>query len=322
MMQRTMIREDCSIREAGEGDWPRIAEFFGRHDHLGVNEAFLRRKYLENPAGRGRIFLLEDRKEEIEGTVGYLPHVIYSRGKSPATVMESVDLLLAPEVRGKKMFPELQGRAMKWVGGALIAFPNKRSEDVTVRLGWERFAPIEDWVIPVGPAVAPRAGRGRYPQALGRGFLKAYRSLFCVGKKRRIELKSVTKFEHPFDRLFHPSRVGRTSAYLNWRFVGNPVRPFELFEFHLEKRPVGYCVVSREEDAAVLYDYFSADGERECIQALSTYFSGTDRQWLVFRGVNLRLGRLGFFRLRAGRNLISYNLPHEPWVLTLGDSDW
>jgi hypothetical protein len=317
-----MIREDYSIREADEDDWPRITEFLGGRDGFEMSEAFLRRKYLENPVGRGRIFLLENRKEEIKGTVGYLPHVIYSRGKRTANVMESVDLLLAPEVRGKKIFPELQGRAMRWVGGALIAFPNERSEDVTVRLGWERFAPIEDWVIPLGPAFARRAGSGRYVQALGRGLLKAYGSLFCVRRKRAIALKPIRRFEHSFDGLFHPSRVGRTSAYLNWRFVGNPARAFELFEFHSEQGPVGYCAVSGEQNAAVLYDFFSADDERECIRVLALHLSATDREWLVFRGVNLRLWGLGFCRMRSGRNLIAYNLPHEPWVLTLGDSDW
>jgi hypothetical protein len=321
-MKRTTIRENYSIREAGEDDWPRIALLLRKRYPEGVTEGFLRKKYSENPEGAGRIFVLEDLNREIKGTVGFLPHVICSRRKSRALVMESVDLFLAPEIRGKKFYPEFMGQAMEWVGGSLIAFPNERSEDVTVRLGWERFAPIEDWVIPVGPVFERQTAGGRRSHALAVWILRACQFLFLVGRNERIELKPVARFDHSFDRLDHPSRVGRTSAYLNWRYVENPLRAFELFEFHSESGALGYCAASTEENAAVLYDFFSAADERGCIRLLARHFGTKDREWLVFRGVNLRLWKLGFFRLRSGRNLIAYNLPHESWVLTLGDSDW
>ena len=153
-----MTGEAYTIREVGEPEVVRIAAFFSRNAYKKVTEEYLRRKYFENPAGRGRIFVMEDEGNEIMGTLGYMPHLLVTPQEPPLVVMESVDLFIAPEARGKKMFPRLQGSVMKRIGYPLIAFPNKRSERITIELGWERFSSIENWVCPVGSFWVPRKG--------------------------------------------------------------------------------------------------------------------------------------------------------------------
>jgi len=211
-----MRDEEYTIREVGEPEVVRIAAFFSRNAYKKVTEEYLRKKYFENPAGRGRIFVMEDRGNEIQGTLGYMPHLLVSPQEPPLVLMESVDLFIAPEARGKKMFPRLQGSVMKRIGHPLIAFPNKRSERITIELGWERFGAIENWVRPVGSPWFPRKG----PRDLllcGLWYLLRIYSFLWPGGRKEVNLRTVGRYERRFDQLRHPRRVGRSPEHLNWR---------------------------------------------------------------------------------------------------------
>jgi len=316
-----MTGDAYTIREVGESEVARIAAFFARNAYKRVTEEYLRRKYFENPAGRGRIFVMEDPANEIQGTLGYMPHVLVTAKKPPLVVMESVDLFIAPEARGKKMFPRFQGSVMKRIGYPLIAFPNKRSERITIELGWERFASIENWVCSVGSPWLPRNGPRDLLMCGLWGLLRTYSFFFLAGGKE-VNLRTVLRYEQRFDQLHHSLGVGRSPEHLNWRYENNPIRSYTLHEFEIAGVVVGYAVVSPEEDSVFVYDFFSLSDEKACMRALADSYGKKGFKWLRFRGTGLRLWKYGFVKWPSEISLIAYDLPPGPWRFTLGDSDW
>jgi len=313
--------EEYTVREVGESAVGRIAVFFAQNAYKTVTEDHLRRKYFENPAGRGRIFVMEDRDNEIQGTLGYMPHLLVTPQEPSLVVMESVDLFIAPAARGKKMFPKFQGSVMKKIGYPLIAFPNKRSEKITIELGWERFATIENWVYPVGSLWVPRKGARDLLLYVLWGLSRVYSFFWLVGWKE-VNLRTTVRYEQRFDQLNHSGRVGRSPEYLNWRYENNPVRSYVLHEFEIDGEVVGYSVVSVEADAVFVYDFFSASDEKACMRTLAGHYGKKGFKWLRFRGIGLNLWKRGFVKWPSEISLIAYELPPGPWVFTLGDSDW
>jgi hypothetical protein len=319
----TLKGEACSFREGGESDFPRIASFFSKHKYRLGSERYLRKKYLENPAGRGRIFLMEDSEKEIQGTLGYVPHAILARKGPPVSVMESVDLFFAPEARGKRMFPRIQGSAMQCVEGPLIAFPNKRSEEITVRLGWKRTALIRNWYFPIGSGWASGNPVGRLLLKVLGGLCRLHACLWLwSGRVDAIRLQAVKSFEQDFSGSMHGPWVGRSPDFLHWRFLDDPVRQFQFFELRQGDDVIGSCVLDEEEDSTVIYDFFAEKHSRSCLRQVVRHCRRKGMNWLVFRGVGLKLLRFGFIRWLSKTSLISHRLPERSWVLTLADSDW
>jgi hypothetical protein len=317
-----MIGNEYTFREADQSDLPIIAEFFRKHKYELDTQERLKWKYLENPAGRGRIFLIENSKKEIKGTLGYIPHKLLNPKTPPQHVMESVDLFFAPEARGKQMFPKIQGKAMKIMGSPLIAFPNRRSEKITIELGWQRVAPIEKWYFPIGPDRTSAKGPIGFILKIVKMFFKLYASLCLIGPVEKIKLISIEKFNHDFDKMHQQLWVGHSAQFLNWRFIDNPMGRYIPFEFHMNDNIVGYCVLSKDQSAAVIYDFFASKHVRSCLRKIVRYCSTRGYNRLIFPGVGLKLWRFGFIKWLPKINLISYNLPRKSWVLTLCDSDW
>ena len=63
-----MSEEEYTFREADISDFPQIAAFFRNFNYPLQKEQWLRWKYLENPVGRGHLFLIEDSNRNIKGT--------------------------------------------------------------------------------------------------------------------------------------------------------------------------------------------------------------------------------------------------------------
>jgi hypothetical protein len=317
-----MTVDRYTFREAYESDFPSIAAFFREHKYELDTEERLRWKYLKNPAGRGRIFLMEDSQKEVKGTLGYIPQMLLDPKTSPILVMEAVDLLFAPEARGKQMFPRIQRFAMNIIEGPLIAFPNRRSEKITIKLGWQSSAPIQRWYLPIGLDWPSVKGLISFVFKIVKILCKIYTSLWLIGSVDKIKLISIEKFEHDFNKMRKQLWVGRSAQFLNWRFIDNPIRQYVPFEFHMNDDVVGYCVLSEERSAAVIYDFFASQHVRCCLGNIVRYCRSKGLNHLIFRGIGFRLWSFGFVKWFSKTNLISYNLPRKSWMLTLCDSDW
>ena len=317
-----MSKNEYAFREADRSDFPKITFFFNNLNYGLKEEKWLEWKYLKNPFGQGRIFLMEDSNNHIKGTLGYIPRVIINRETGPLRVMESVDLFFAPEARGKRLFPKIQRFAMNLINTPLIAFPNKRSERITLQLGWQTLAPLESWYLPIEWVRHPPKHTSKYLHSLI-GLLGRIYAAFClIGDSKNSKIKPVNKFRHEFNKKSNRTWFRHSLNYLNWRFIDNPTREYTAFEFYENEDLTGYCVLGVQGSSAMIYDFFAPRNTRACMQKLLKHCQETRIRSLHFRGVGLHLWRFGFIRLFTTINLVSFNLPKKSWILTLSDSDW
>jgi len=311
-----------TFTETDEKSFPKIASIYESNNYGLMQESHLRWKYLENPFGKGHFFLVLNPQKKILGTVGYIPRFIWGKSTGMMKVMDSVDLFFTPKIRGKEIYPEFMKFAMSHFNDSLIAFPNKRSEKVTIDIGWEPVAPINTWFFPM---LKNKCRKKRLPEfilLLCRLIEFLYNYLFFGKKSDHITLNEVQSFNSDFSLLITKLRPGHSSAYLNWRYANNPTQKFRLFEYNFEGHTIGYAVLKTEKKSAVIYDLFVEKEERQCFRKIIDFCKDSDFEKLVIKSIGLKFWKYGFIKFSSGISLISYNLPSDKWLLMIGDSDW
>lgn len=305
-----------------ENSFPQIASFYKSHNYGLMQESHLRWKYLENPFGKGHFFLVLDSQEKIQGTLGYIPRYIYGKNTGFTMVLDAVDLYFTPETRGKKLFPEFKRFAMSHFNDPLIAFPNKRSEKVTIDIGWKHVAPINTWFFPM---LRNKLIKKRLPKFLIIlfGFIEIiYEFLFFGKKSGHITLKEVQSFNSDFSQSISGSRPGHSSDYLNWRYANNPTQKFKLFEYYFAGEPIGYTILKIDKNSAIIYDFFTENKQKQCFREIIDYCKEKNYEKLLLKSIGLNFWKYGFMKFSSDISLISYNLPSDKWFLMIGDSDW
>jgi hypothetical protein len=140
-------------------------------------------------------------------------------------------------------------------------------------------------------------------------------------------MKQVERFDTTFDASADVIHGVRSAAYLNWRFLQNPMRRFAALEFLEDSLSIGYCVYAVSGSAAEMYDFICTRRRRACIHLLIEHCRSQKLTHLNFRGANLRMGSFGFLRRRSREDCIISDLPDGrpapkgPWLLTLADRD-
>ncbi|MBW1897059.1 MAG: GNAT family N-acetyltransferase, partial [Deltaproteobacteria bacterium] len=153
---KNMIGKDYTLREAEATDLPAIADLFSRHDYWAKDFASVRWKFLENPHGSARIFVAADIFNKIVGLVAYLPRRFTGTETGTFTVMQTVDVFVAEELRNKGVYSRIDQYARSHMNVPRIGFPNKLSIGFGLRSVWYILARLERWFFPVavGPLVA------------------------------------------------------------------------------------------------------------------------------------------------------------------------
>jgi len=162
-------------------------------------------------------------------------------------------------------------------------------------------------------------------------------------RKDPVELVGVDRFSEAADEVWescaahYPVLVRRDRAYLNWRFAGDPLQRYELFEVRREGRPIGTAVLRTgawgRVPAGFIVDWLCAprDGEALLAACLAVFRSRRlAAAYCVHRnpaGTGMLL-RLGFARRRGGFRFLLCGRPggamlRNPrnWFVTLGDSN-
>jgi ribosomal protein S18 acetylase RimI-like enzyme len=321
MEAQQKMKDAVTIREASEEDFPAVAKLFDRNNYGLRKEAWIHWKYLENPDGKGRLFVARDSEGNILGTVGFIPHSLVMVGGRTLIVMEAVDLFVGPEARGRKIAKKLLQYGLDNIQEKVIAFPNQLSERVTIEMGWKPLAPLETWVFPV------RIDGGRTDKMFNSAlpvvkmFSKNYARLFLPQNAYLIQSRILGEGELFQDTIMnYPS--ARSAAFLNWRFRNNPCKDYVAMEFLLYDQPIGYCIISIEKNCATIFDYFSTQYERRCLRQIVDYCVSRDIALLILRGVGLRLWHFGFIRYPSKIKVLCRGLEDRPCTLMLRDSDW
>lgn len=326
-------KEDTyTYREGSEADLQELAAFLLRHQYgpKGLNWSradylhWLRWKYLNNPDGPARIWIIEDSNRNIAGYRANLPRRFTGVKTGAFRGYQGVDLLVDKTLRGKGLYANLR----EFVSGKLdfpsISFPRTFVFDSAVRRGKPVIGPMIKWWFPVTVMQrvdgSPVGFIARLADAVS-GFYS-----FCWLGKRPTDLimRPVTRFDRDFV-VDTPFIHGvRSAEYLNWRFIDNPMYGYSAYEFLENDEKIGYCVYTVVRSKAELCDFVVSRRQRGCLRLLIEHFRSKRVIHLRFRGIGLCLGKYGFIPRRDPLNncRATKDVPRGTWMLTMADRDY
>jgi hypothetical protein len=311
-----------SISEARQNDLKELEEFFNSTDYALRNKKLLHWKYLGNPAGQARIFLIREEGLKIKGALSFLPRICVKPNSDRFVILQAVDAFLAPEARGQSLYSKLIKYSTSKLGMPIYGFPNKIAERIEVKSGWEILAPINSWYFPINIGHLLSNSKLRFFTPLLNSISKAYAYFWLNRNQINLELRKINEFKNDFVVKWEHLYIERTANFLNWRFINNPIKNFFCYEFHNNGELIGYCVYAIEESTGVIYDFISMKNQRGCLMKIVECLRTKQNTHVVFKCVGMSLRKFGFIKRRLGSNVISYSIPGKCLFLTLCDSDW
>jgi GNAT superfamily N-acetyltransferase len=258
-----------TIRPANlEGDAAAIVRLLAAHVNPQYDAARFDWAYRRNPDGRGRAWVaVEEPTGELVGVAGALPRRVHAgMEEQPAWVL--ADFCFAERYRALGPALRLQRACLEAAAGAGIAFcydfPGVRMMPVYQRLHAKplghlrrlvRLLRIDDKLRALGvPSflAAPLGAAGNLILSGGVG---------ARDRSHRLEIGLQTgPCGEEFSALDGASlaagvtRVRRSAAYLNWRFLANPFRAHEILTARRDGALAGYLVLARQESAQAIVD--------------------------------------------------------------------
>lgn len=316
------MEDTVVIREATPEDYPAVATVMERHQYGLRKPEWIRWKYLQNPAGLGRLLLAERESGEVVGTLGLLPRILTDEAGVQTHVVEFVDLFVASEARGRRTANRLWQHAIELVPEPKLAFPNLASEHIALRSGWRRLGALETWIFPASWAREYAGPAGAIVNVLARGLGWSYASLFLRVTHSSLRVRTLADGEQ-FTNCITSTGYSRSPAFLNWRFVDNPRRRYLGMEFsEADGACAGHAVVSLDRALATVFDFAAPGCERTALRLLVDTCRERGVRRVRARGVGLRLWSFGFIRVPSDRCVVSHGLSATALTLRLKDCDW
>jgi hypothetical protein len=319
-------------REGGEADFEDLVEFLIRHDyapkHLNWSRqdymGWLKWKCVRNPDGPGRLFLVEDSKNDIVGFRISLPRKYTSANAGTFTAYQGVDVLVDSRLRKKGLYTKLRQFANPRLGGYRLSFPNRPIIRISKRFGDRIFDRCYKWSFPLAMKESVDRNRVSLIASIVDILLKVYVFSWLGRIRSDLHMKHVNRFEKDIDidpQLLHGIR---SADYLNWRFADNPMYDYFSYEFIENGECIGYCVYARVRASVEIYDFVVPRRQRECLRLLADQCRSNGSARLRFRGIGLRLAKYGFIRRRDFTNNCnaSSDVPEGDWLLTMADRDY
>lgn len=236
--------------------------------------------YSANPAGQGRLWLaIDDKTGETIGTAAAFPRLVSIYG-TEATAWVLGDFCVAERYRTLGPALALQRACVGAVTAGPAAFyydfPNRKLVPVYTRLGLGLPRPM--WRLVKLLRVDAQVNRFVRPPTLARGVAAATNAMlrvhgrllrglgdtvFSVLKERCAEEFSI------LDRKVSSEYglcVRRSSEYLNWRYLSNPIRRHEVLTARRNGELAAWVVFTEDASAGTIVDAFG-DPDPELIGA-------------------------------------------------------
>jgi hypothetical protein len=316
-LQESSLRS-CTFREGGVDDFQEIEKLFERE---GVAPGWADWKYLRSPDGHARVFVAESPDETIVGTLVYMPRHFSIPDGGSLTVMQAVDIYLSANLRDQQVFLGLLGFARQHVSGAKIGMPNESSEIFASGKAWRVLGQYDRYLFPVAAGARFADTPMTLFVSLANGLSRIYQLCWLAGNRRGLSMQLIERFDKDFS--FDPTCAHgiRSAAYLNWRFVDNPVGTYKAYEFFDGDESVGYCVFTQVAASLIVSDFVASRRHRHFMRILVEYCRNNEIAWIVYNGLGLRLRSLGFIRRGEGWSCVASGLPEAEWVVNLCDID-
>lgn len=242
----------------------------------------LRWAYLESPAGRGEVFVLEDGggsgASAVVGCAGVSARA-FSTGGGSVTAALHADL--AVERGHRTFFPGLRlataarDHALSRSDFA-YGFPSPPAVGAFRRLGYSTLGTMvrhahvlraEDYL----RRHLPELHLASFPAAVANGLASALDGFRARRAREAFRLARAADFDARFDALWDRARsrlpltAWRSQAFLRWRFLGRPGRTFEIDTLldARQGRLSGYAIVEREGALAHVRDLLAESAAAE-----------------------------------------------------------
>jgi hypothetical protein len=232
--------------------------------------------YLNNPFGEARAFLLEaGEPPAVVGCASVFPRPMYM-GSKRLVVGQVGDFAINPAFRSLGPAILLQKATLQPVRTQQMLFcydtpPGDLGMAPFKRMGMSpqgrlvRFAKL----LRVDRKVEGLAGKGLAAKGLS-SFGNAALRIMSRGQSQKAGYDIslfMDRFGPEFSELDaslteerYTFRTERSAEYLNWRYRNDPLRRYEVVTARTRGRLEGYCIISREDDAALIVDVFGKEG--------------------------------------------------------------
>jgi GNAT superfamily N-acetyltransferase len=271
------------VRDGNEKDMEGILSLrgvaFGEEEKDKLNPRFWRWEFIDGPAGKAFIYIVED-QNEIIGHFADIPRRFSVQGEAVLGTL-SLDLMVHPDYWRKGIF-EAMGRygaeKVKQENGVfLTAFPIRLETILGLKkIGWKELAKLPVLVYPI----RFRGILNRYvhfpPLGLLLGGIVRFFYFLLYGLKMRkekggIEIDQVGSLDELFDdfwqkaSVLHPVIGIRNRDYLNWRYLQHPTRNYVIYRAKKRGEMRGYIVLRKVDllkfNSAVIVDLLALDEE-------------------------------------------------------------
>ncbi|MDZ7265878.1 MAG: GNAT family N-acetyltransferase [candidate division KSB1 bacterium] len=323
-----------------------------------ANETFVRRfdwAYHDNPHGAGKIWLaVETAGERVIGFTSAFPRKVIVNGET-LTGWNCADFSIDKEYRTLGVAIKLRRAAKDCVDRGEFAFlyahPNDRMRVVHEKVGHHAIGKMVRYaaLLRLDRLSSLVLGNNMLARVLA-GLVNPFLRLLTRGHTGdgtcRFRLLQEERFGPEYDRLFervklqHSVIASRDTAYLNWRFLDNPLHRAKSFRMEDGGELKGYVLYFEGRGVAHVADLL-VDGRSEEMRLLLAGLIHHLRK-AGFSTISLRLHnmnpvlaqaqQLGFrYRNDATSTVIAYAAPASPyasvllegknWFMTVGDRD-
>jgi len=317
--------------------------------------AYWRWHYLENPNTRPDdvpLWLLK-RGDEVVSQAATLP-VELKLGEETRRSIWILDFIVNAEYRGKGLGKRLVAAARDACPTMFALGFNSQSEAVLRSLDWVMMGRISRYhlLLYPGEALGEISNAGAVRGALNLGYAPFRPRLNSSHPKREsFTVREVKCFDSSFDALWQeasvqwPCAVVRKASFLEWQFMRQPGKKFDVLGLYEQDQLLGYVVLffRKPERAggappkAAISDlcykaHASVDVADELLQAALKLALERRTGSLVIDvldpRVEERLRRLGFWRIKNAPQFMTYTPDAQglmydlsKWFLTRADSD-
>lgn len=310
--------------------------------------------FLNNPyAGHDDIPLwIVKSGADVVGQMATIP-VRLKVGDQEKRALWIIDFILLPEYRGQKLGKRLVQMAQDTYCTSMMALGyNDQSGVVFHSLGWDEQGNINRYHKLLFPGdAAKEISRIDVVRRIANLIYAPFRPrLTKLTLSGEAELREVTKFDASFDELWEdaskqwPCAVVRSSRLLEWQFMNQPGKKFDVLGYYEKDRLLGYVVLffRKAESGGVPHKVAISDlcySAVDPLHVIDCLLKGALKLALERRvgglvidvldeQVESRLKQFGFWRISASPSFIvgtieSQDLMYKRsnWFLTRGDSD-
>jgi GNAT superfamily N-acetyltransferase len=250
---------------------------FGEMERDKLDPRFWRWQFMEGPAGKALIHIVEDRGKVV-GHFADLPRQFSVHGKVARGTL-SIDLMVHSDYRRRGIFEAMGRYAIRRVknenGLFLMSYPI-RSETIHgfKKLGWEEVVQLPVLVYPIKFIGIVNRYLHLSPLSFliggaARLFYKFFFETKNGGESKEIIIEEIRTLDDQFESFWHRalslySIMGiRDRGYMNWRYFQHPTRTYTIYRALQKGEMKGFIVLRKvdllEFNSAVIVDLLALD---------------------------------------------------------------